>query len=461
MGAMVPSLLLFVLNAPVQDAQSIERVLEQEMQRQGIPGISILVKRGDEVVLRGAFGKANIELNVPAKPENIYNCGSITKTFTALTVMQLVEEGKLSLDDPVSKYFDSFPKQWEGSTIKNLLTHTSGIPEYALVPDLGLTDEHSREEWWAKMGVMPLDFAPNKRFAYSNSNFVLLADIITKIVGRPYKEVVKERIFDKVGLPHTKFRETNEIIMNTATGYFRVGQDMIVSPSEASSSASGDGGIVSCVDDLTKYIEAVNTGRIVSLDTLRRMQTPNRTSDGRKTIYGLGWFVRELNGLPMVSHAGNTAGYSASIAYFPSAKITVALMGNVYAFSGDNLAIQVARAIEPSLRYVPLEEKPDPNPTLTNSLFELLDSLIEGRTDSALLDEEYKGSLETPRGRMSLGGFAQYRDHEAPRFVEKRADDPDTLFVYRMKKADRSYRVAFTVTKENKVFAVSVQREEA
>ncbi len=457
---MVSTLLLFALSAAQQDADAITRVIEQEMQRQGIPGISLLVKRGDEVVIRQAFGKSNIELDVSAKPENIYNCGSITKTFTALTVMSLVEEGKLALSDKVSKYVEKAPEHWKDVTVHNLLSHTSGIPEYALIPGLGLIEEYTMDTWWEKMAPLPLDFATNTRFAYSNSNYTVLAEIIGKVSGRDFQAVVKERTIDKAGLKNTKFRRTNEIIMNTATGYFKVGNDMIVSPSEASTSAYGAGGIVTCVDDLVQFLDAVNSGKIVSSATLKQMQQPNRTSDGRKTTYGLGWFVRDLNGHPMVSHAGNTAGYSASMAYFPESKISVAVMGNVYAFSGDNLAIAIARAIEPSLRPVALSEKPDPNPELTKSLFEAFGTLIEGKTDSPLFDREYRGQLESPRGRMGLGGFAQYRDHEPGKFLERKPEDPDTVYTYRIKKGERTFRVLFTVTKENKVFSIAVQRED-
>ena len=453
------STLLLVAVAQSQDAEAIDRAVRQEVERQAIPGLSLLVMKGGKTVLRTAYGKANIELDVPAVPENVYNAGSITKTFTALTAMSLVEEGKLSLDDTVSKHVSRAPEGWSAITVRNLLSHTSGIAEYALVEGLGLIDEYTRETWWEKIGPMPLDFVTGKRFAYSNSNYTVLSEIIEKVSGKPYYEAVRERVIEKAGLKSTKFRQTNEIIAMTATGYMKVGDGMIVSPSEASSSAFGAGGLVTTVDDLAAFLVAVHAGKVVSKETLRAMQTPNRTSDGRKTSYGLGWFVRDVSGSPMVSHGGNTAGYSASMAYFPSQDLTVTLMGNVYAFGGDSLAILVARAIEPGLRPIVYEEKSDPDPALTKSLFEAFGTLIDGSTDSAMFDPEYRGQLESPRGRMGLGGYAQYRGYEGPAFLDRRAEDPDTVYLYRIRKGEAAFRVTFTVTKERKVFAVAVARE--
>jgi CubicO group peptidase (beta-lactamase class C family) len=307
---------------------------------------------------------------------------------------------------------------------------------------------------------MPLDFAPNVRFAYSNSNYTVLSQVIEKVSGKGYYEAVQERVIAKAGLKNTKFRGSNEIIPRMASGYFKVGNDLIVSPLEATNSAYGAGGIVTTIDDLAQFLRACLDGKVVTKATLAKMQTPNRTADGRKTGYGLGWFVRDLNGHAMVSHAGNTAGYSASMAYFPDSDLTVTLAGNVYAFSGDGMAIAIARLIEPSLRPAVLTEKSDPNPALTKSLFDAFGALIEGKTDSPVFDKEYRGQLETPRGRMSLGGFAQYRDYEAPKFLDRKAEEPDTLYTYRIKKGDRTFRVVFTVTKDNKVFSVGVQRED-
>ena len=454
---MLATLLLF---ATIQDAATIEGVVKGEMERQGIPGIAVLVKRGDEVLLRSAYGVANVELEVPSKPENVYNVGSITKTFTALTVMSLVEEGKLSLDDKVSKHVEQAPEAWSAITVKHLLTHTSGIPEYALIEGLYLTDEYTREFWWEKIGPLPLDFATGKRFAYSNSNYTVLSQIIEKVSGARYYDAVQERVIKKAGLTHTRFRQTNEIIPNLATGYYKAGDTMIISPSEASSSAYGAGGIVTTVDDLDRLLRACRSGAIVSKATLAKMQTANRTDDGRKTGYGLGWFIRDLSGHPMVSHAGNTAGYSASMAYFPDQDLTVCLAGNVYAFSGDNMAIQIARALVPELRPQQMSERSDPDPELAKTLQKALDDLIAGKTDNDSFDAEYRGQFDTGRGRMVLGSFAQYRDYQGFAFLEKKAEDPDTLYFYRIRKNDRSFRVVFTVTKERKVFAIGVQREE-
>jgi hypothetical protein len=124
------------------------------------------------------------------------------------------------------------------------------------------------------------------------------------------------------------------------------------------------------------------------------------------------------------------------------------------------MAMAIARLIEPSLRPVVLTEKSDPNPNLTKALFAAFTSLIEGKTDDPAFDKEYRGQLETPRGRMSLGGFAQYRDYEGPSFLDRKTDEPDVIYTYRIKKGDQSYRVIFTVTKEQKVFSVGVARED-
>lgn len=452
---------VFALALVQAQADPIDAFILQTMEQQKVPGMAVLIKKGDRVIKRKAYGVASVELEVPFKETTVYETGSIGKTFTALAVMKLVEEGKLSLDDKLKKSVPETPDAWAHISLKQLITHTSGIPEYVLFDGLRLDQNFEAPKWWEVMSSKPLDFVSGSQFQYSNSNFYLLALVIEKVSGKNFEDYVDEVVIKPCGLKNTLYRTSGTVIAGIADGYFNFENRLSRAGLSGESANFGAGGLASTVDDTALFLKAVHDGKVVSKATLAKMQEPNRLANGRKTIYGYGWFVRSVNQQPMVSHAGNCVGYSAGMAYFPKQDLTVALGANVYAISGDNLAIRLATLLEPDLKPKKPVAQKDPTPELSDKLIAALKALGGGDTKHALFDKDMQERLSTPRGQMGLPGFRQYAQLDKFEFCGTENDDPDTVYIYRLFKGERTFVARFTVTKDKLVYTVGVSVEEA
>lgn len=454
---MKAALAAFALLPLTSWADEIDDIIQAEMKARMIPGASLLVTKDDKVIRRSVYGKANIELDVDMKPESVFESGSIGKTFTATVILQLMEEGKLSLDDPLSKYLDWAPPTWSAVTLHHMLGHTTGIKDYALVPGLGLAEEWTREEWIEGMKKLPLDFPTGAAFAYSNSNYLLLGLIAEKIEGKPIMELTKARIIDKIGLKHTYVAEPLPIIPNRVSGYLHQGTVLFNGLDIAP--GYGDGSLINSPEDLAAFERAIREGKLLKPETVTLMQTSGKLPTGRKTNYGMGWFIRETNKVRMVSHGGNTGGFGSSMFRVPSANLTIILMTNMFDVPGDSIAQKLAEVYVPELKPSKLAEKPDPKPEVTAKLLETLKSLAAGEVKDELLDAEFASRLRTPRGQMSLRAFAPLAAVEKLAFLETEDADPDTIYRYRTTVGGKTYVVAFTVTKDGRVYSLG-QREE-
>jgi len=205
--------------------KQIDTYIKAEMIKQQIPGLSYAVVSNGKIIDSGAYGYANVELKAPVTSHSLFNIGSIGKTFTATAIMLLQKDGKLSIDDPINKYLDSLPASWNNISIKHLLTHTSGIKDYAHdFPGYSFIEKDRKQEitearFIQMATTVPLNFQPGERWAYSNSNFVLLGFIIHKLAGKPIGDFMKERIFKPAGMKETRYTDVYDIIPNRASGY--------------------------------------------------------------------------------------------------------------------------------------------------------------------------------------------------------------------------------------------------
>src|SRR6185503_5493801 len=205
--------------------KEIDNYIRSEMIKQQIPGLSYAVISNGKIIDSGVYGYANVELKAPVTAHSLFNIGSIGKTFTATAILLLQKDGNLSIDDPINIYLDSLPDSWKSITIKHLLTHTSGIKDYAFdFPGYPFIPKDRKQEiteaQFIRMATnLPLNFQPGERWAYSNSNFVLLGFIIHKVSGKLQGEFMKERIFDPLGLKETRYTNVSEVIPNRVSGY--------------------------------------------------------------------------------------------------------------------------------------------------------------------------------------------------------------------------------------------------
>jgi len=336
--------------------QELEKYLQAEMQKQQIPGLTYAIVSNGKIIDSGALGFANVGLKVPVSLNSKFNIGSIGKTFTATSIMLLQRDGKLSIHDPINKYFDSLPASWNTITIKHLLTHTSGVrdycqddPSYPLIGGAtgeGLEQrkiEISQDEFIKLATSSPLNFTPGKRFAYSNSNYFLLGFIIQKLSGQSLSEFMSERLFAPSGMTETSRENVSAIVPGRASGYNLDDSNKLINGAYISNfySSQGDMGIVTTAKDLARWMFALEGEKILDKESLRQMWTPCKLENGFEPMdafgngsygysYGLGWELACHNGYIEIGHGGDFMnGFSARLVHFPEKKLTIVVLTNL------------------------------------------------------------------------------------------------------------------------------------
>jgi CubicO group peptidase (beta-lactamase class C family) len=295
------------------------------------PGGVVLVAKNDSVIYEKAFGIANMELNVPMKPGMVFRIGSITKQFTAIGILQLVEQGKISLQDSIQKYIPNYPSKGYTVTIENLLTHTSGIPDYSNA-DTTHNPYIERHDFTPQQIIkyfdyMPLEFKPGTKYNYSNSGYLLLAYIIQQVTGEPYHQYMKENVIDRAGLQHTLFDDEHTIIPNRVEGYTRDKGFFENCEYQSASIAFGCGDLMSTTEDLYQWNKALLDYKLVSKEILQKAFTPYKLSDGSRTNYGYGWFI-DSPGTKRIHHEGQVSGFTALEEYYPDKDVYVSILTN-------------------------------------------------------------------------------------------------------------------------------------
>ncbi len=299
------------------------------------PGLALLIGEKGKVVYRGGFGLADQPNRIPVTPEHSFLIGSVTKQFTGMAVMMLKERGLLSYDEPLARFFPSFPASIQAVTIRHLLTHTGGIKEY-LVDSFWAQPDSVRaamtQEQLLKLirGYGDLDFAPGTRWSYSNSGYVLLGAIIEQLSGQTFPDFITGMILKPLGMHRTTAPVSPEQpVGNRALGYRREpGGRIIATPYDMVTIGWADGNLVSTVDDLFIWHKALNTEKLVRRVTLAEAFRPYILTDGRSTNYGFGWISNCRRGLKESWHSGGTDGYISRFARFVEQDIAIIMLTN-------------------------------------------------------------------------------------------------------------------------------------
>lgn len=295
------------------------------------PGAAVLVVQDGKTLLRKGYGMAELELGVPIAPDMVFRIGSVTKEFTAACVLKLVEEGRLSLDDPIEKYLPDFSTGGRRVTIEQLLTHTSGIRSYTDVPGwfgARMREDRSPREVEALFDGEPFDFAPGMGWHYDNSGYVLLGEILEKVTGRPYADLVTGTIFRPLGMNDTRYGSDAPIVPRRVAGYVKTADGVVNAPFLSMTQPYAAGALVSTVDDLARWHRALDQGAVLKPESVRRMWTPARLPDGTDTRYGFGWIVWSLDRHPVVEHGGGINGFQTANLRLPDERIYVAVLSN-------------------------------------------------------------------------------------------------------------------------------------
>jgi CubicO group peptidase (beta-lactamase class C family) len=324
-------------------AAKVDAAITDVMNKTQVPSASIGIVRDGRVAYVRAFGKATLSPPVPASPEMHYAIGSISKQFTVAAVMLLVQDGRMSIDDPVSRWFPELTRANE-VTVRNLMSHTSGYEDYApqdyTIPawTKPTTAQAVVHEWATK----PLDFDPGTQYQYSNTNFNIVGLIVEKVSGQPFWSFLKSRVLDPVGLMHTIDLDTQHDLLEP-TGYFRYALGP-VRPAimEAPGWYFADGELAMPVTDLLTWDISMIDQSLLQPSSYAEMGKPTKLKNGRESAYGLGLSVGDLNGHRVLSHTGEVGGFVASNVVIPDQKYAVAVLTNQEA---SPAASAISRAI--------------------------------------------------------------------------------------------------------------------
>jgi len=339
---------LLAITPAVGATESADGFVNDHLRRKQVPGCALMVRHNGELVICQGYGVANLEHGVRATPQTLFQSGSMAKQFTAMAVMMLVEQRKLSLDGPIAKHL-GVPKKWSGITVRHLLTHTSGLGNYP--ESFSLQKDYTEDELLKMIKAQPLGFAPGEKWNYSNLGYVTLGILIHKVTGEFYGDFLRKNVFDPLGMNQTRVISESDIIPNRAAGYRLVDaalkNQQWVAPSV---NTTADGSLYFTIEDLAKWDEALETGKFLSHAGYEQLWSPVKLNNGNTAPYGFGWRVaRTDSGHRMLEHGGAWQGFASYIARYPDDRLTVAVLCNRAGARAGYIAKRVAGLYLPVL----------------------------------------------------------------------------------------------------------------
>ena len=468
MPTRVLSTLLVVLVAGAAARAATDPVddyVRQQMKQRRMPGLSLAIVQHGKVIKAQGFGVASLELPMPATSDTVYEIGSITKQFTAEAVMLLVEEGKIDLEAPLTRYIPDLPAAWAGITVRHVLTHTSGLKDWENDVGFSYHVDYEPRAFMSLIERFPLDFTPGSRWAYTNSGFPLLGLVIERASGRPYMDFVTERIFKALGMSDTRFKRTGEVVPKRADGYMPDGDGYRRGEMARPRIIAPNGGILTTVLDMARWDVAFFGGRLLRSESMAMMRAPVRTTDGRTFTHGFALFMDTFNGHRIVLHPGTTvAGYSAVFYHFPDDELSVILMSNLNdgAFGVDAMAHRIADFYVPGVWLNSLKPRPDNDPRVTQTIVTLLRDLAEGRTPSGFASNLRESGVSDARRKTVAshvkGQTAFAFVGEEPRTADHWILAPGVTRIrrYRMSTGEKTVYYTFQLTAAGEVAQFSI-----
>ncbi len=327
---MVATLLSAAVPATAQTPSEKADALLSGLIKVNDPGVAVLVAQNGKIIFEKGYGLADVARRVPVSPQTIFRIGSVTKQFTATAILKLQEEGRLSVDDKLSKYIPDFPRGDE-VTLRELMNHTSGIHDYVPTSLERLAKPTTTEAIIEEIEKQPYDFNPGTQWRYDNSGYTLLGYIAEKVSRRSYGDFLRESFFQTLGMTNTGVYHTHLGLSHEALGYSlstKVFEPaFFIDPSWN----GGDGALYSTLEDLYRWNEGIFNGRVLDAASLKAAFTPVATKAGQLNSgdgYGFGWFVGRYRGLRDISHGGDVPGFSCLLLRLPDEKFTVAVLAN-------------------------------------------------------------------------------------------------------------------------------------
>ena len=360
------------------ETAKIDSVVHAEMASQKIPGTAVAVIRAGQTIHAKGYGFANVEHRVPVTTQTIFQSGSVGKQFTSTAVMQLVEAGKLGLDDPIAKYLPDAPATWRDITIRHLLTHTSGIPDYT-TDAFDYRRDYTEDELVKLAYAVTLEFPAGSRWNYSNTGYVLLGAIIRKAGGRFYGDHLAEHVFKPAGMTSARVITEADIVPNRAAGYQLVKGELKnqewVSPVL---NTTADGSLYLSLDDMIAWDRALRAGKLLKAESWKAVYDPVRLRSGNRYPYGFGWAVDSAGGQQRIGHGGGWQGFRTHIDRYQGDDVTIIVLANLGQGDATGIARRIAAALNPSLKPAELKPIADTEPAQTAKLRGVIGLLASG-----------------------------------------------------------------------------------
>jgi CubicO group peptidase (beta-lactamase class C family)/imidazolonepropionase-like amidohydrolase/Tol biopolymer transport system component len=381
---------------------AVDTLVRRTMEAARIPGLAVaLVRRGEVLVARG-YGVAELENRTPVTDERMFQSGSLGKQFTAAGILALVEDGRMALDSSVRHYLPEVPATWQPITIRHLLGHLGGVPDYTS-DNFDYRKDYSDAELITMVSALPLEFPAGARWNYSNSGYVLLGIIMSRITGQPYHEFLRERIFTPAGMHAIRVISESAVVPNRARGYLPTANGWENAAWVAPRlNTTADGSMLLSLRDMIAWNDVVRHRRLLRPESWALMLSATRLSSGRTYPYGFGWFLSEAGGHPVQEHGGTWQGFVSQYTRFPDQDLSVVVLSNARALAPAALAMQVAALADSSLVPSPLPTTviPDREPQATAVVQTVLARVASGSL--SLDDFEVVRQTIFPRMRAAL-----------------------------------------------------------
>jgi CubicO group peptidase (beta-lactamase class C family) len=350
--------MLGILARNAAQTNNVEAFIQQEMKERRIPGLQLAVVQHGKIVLQKSFGIANIQHAIPVNEQSIFSINSCTKAFTGVAIMQLVEEGKIDIALPVSHYLEGLPAAWQPVTIRQLLTHVSGLPNILADDNTGkLVAEGGEEAAWNKVITMPMEFVTGERYRYNQTNFILLGKIIDKLSNKPFAQVFRERQFAAAGMTHTGFGDSRDVIKNKTQSYrYYTSLDGRALAKETLTNVYEEfppfrrtaSGMNSTAADLARWLIALQHGKLLKTKAaLTTLFTPGTFNNGTPTQWSLGWRANNRAAHPVVMATG---GSRSAFCIYSTDDIAIVILTNLVFANPEQFMDAVAGYYIPGLR---------------------------------------------------------------------------------------------------------------
>jgi len=356
------------LPTPTELGNRVDAIAKQMLSRPAA-GISVAVARDGQVVLARAYGMANLEHSVAVTPETVFHIASISKNILAAVVLQLVDEGKLRLDEDITKYVPEAPTLGHHVTVRQLLSHTSGIYSFTSLPDAANNErlELTHDQVLALIKEKPFEFEPGTRWRYDNSAFYIAGMVVERVTKQEYGAYVREHVFKPLGMSSASLCYARMVVPHLASGYEAEGGALVNAAFMSWKLPFAAGAICATATDLLKWEAALDTGRVLTRSSLALMRTPTTLADGTKMDYGLGTRLGSLDGHRMLGHTGSGGGFRNVFESFPDDHLTIVIlvnMGDAESPSPVTIAAEIARAALGLAKKSPVLDLPVPNAEL-------------------------------------------------------------------------------------------------